>query len=126
MVEVPEESSNNSCDKLHNVSLGGLAFLSRRALKLGQYVNIYFPIIDQTHCFNGEVVWVREFSKGFDTGVQFESTDELYSLRMIQQVCHIEHYRKEVEQQEDRKLSSEEAASEWIKRYAGVFPGLIK
>jgi hypothetical protein len=41
---------------------------------------------------------------------------------MIEQICHIEHYRKEVKLAEGRELSSEEAADEWIKRYAGDFP----
>lgn len=85
---------------------------------------MYFPIINETHCFNGKVVWVEQFSRGFDTGVEFESADELYRLRMIEQVCHIEHYRSEVEKREGRKISSEEAAKEWIKIYAGVFPDL--
>jgi hypothetical protein len=41
---------------------------------------------------------------------------------MIEQICHIEHYRKEVKLVEGRELSSEEAADEWITRYAGDFP----
>lgn len=123
-MEAPDELENDSYHTLHNVSLGGLAFLSLRALSIGQYVKIYFPIIDQTHSFMGKVAWVQKFSKGFDTGIEFENADELYSLRMIQQICHIEHYRNEVQQHEGRTLSSEEAAKEWIKRYAGIFPGL--
>lgn len=45
-------------------------------------------------------------------------------MRMIEQICHIEHYRKEVERQEGRRLSSQDAADEWISRYAGDFPEL--
>ena len=41
---------------------------------------------------------------------------------MIEQICHIEHYRHEIEQVEGRKLNSEEAAREWIQRYASEFP----
>ena len=90
LVESPDELENDCYETLHNVSLGGLAFLSNCALSVGQYVNVYFPIIDQTHCFTGKVVWVNLFAKGFDTGIEFENADELYSLRMVQQVCHIE------------------------------------
>ena len=43
---------------------------------------------------------------------------------MIEQVCHIEHYRKEVMLREGRELSAQEAAREWISKYAGDFPAL--
>ena len=43
---------------------------------------------------------------------------------MIEQICHIEHYRKEVARVEGRELSTQEAASEWISRYASDFPAL--
>ena len=43
---------------------------------------------------------------------------------MIEQICHIEHYRAEVEGKEGRELSSQEAAKEWISSYAGDFPAI--
>ena len=52
--------------------------------------------------------------------------DELFRLRMIEQICHIEHYRNEMLKQQGRELSIEEAAQEWISRYAGEFPSLDK
>lgn len=124
LVEVPNETKDKSYDKLNNVSLGGLAFLSRQALPEGQHVKVFFPILDKTHCLSGKVVWIKELADGFDVGIEFDNADELYSFRMIEQVCHIEHYRQELEKRQGRKLSSEEAAKEWIKRYAGDFPGL--
>jgi hypothetical protein len=41
---------------------------------------------------------------------------------MIEQICHIESYRRDVAQQEGRQLTTEEAAVEWISRYASSFP----
>jgi hypothetical protein len=41
---------------------------------------------------------------------------------MVQQVCSIENYRREVQQREGRALTTQEAASEWIAKYAGRFP----
>ena len=41
---------------------------------------------------------------------------------MVEQICHIEQYRREVLKKEGRRLSSEEAASEWIVKYASDFP----
>ena len=40
---------------------------------------------------------------------------------MVQQVCAVEHYRQE-ELQKGRVLNSQQAASEWIAKYAGRFP----
>jgi hypothetical protein len=36
-------------------------------------------------------------------------------------VCHIENYKKEIYQTEGRVLSPEEAAMEWINKYAAQF-----
>ncbi len=41
---------------------------------------------------------------------------------MIEQVCYIEQYRKEVLKKEGRKLSGEEAAMEWVEKYAKDSP----
>jgi hypothetical protein len=41
---------------------------------------------------------------------------------MVEQLLHIESYRREIEQQEGRPLTTEEAAREWIGRYASSFP----
>ena len=69
-------------------------------------------------------MWNREKQHGYEIGLQFDDPEQLYQLRMIEQICHIEHYRQQVEQQEGRHLTSEQAAKEWIRRYAGDFPGL--
>ena len=41
---------------------------------------------------------------------------------MVEQICHIEHYRRTVHESQGRSLSSHEAAPEWIERYAEAFP----
>jgi hypothetical protein len=43
---------------------------------------------------------------------------------MVEQVCHIEHYRNEVLALEGRRLSTKQAAEEWIKKYSASFPNL--
>ncbi len=43
-------------------------------------------------------------------------------MRMVEQVCHIERYRADVLEREGRALTGEQAAEEWIKRYAEDFP----
>lgn len=41
---------------------------------------------------------------------------------MVEQLCHIEHYRRTVRESQGRALGSQEAAIEWIERYAEAFP----
>jgi len=122
---VPDDASP-PCEQLHNVSLGGLAFISTRALPKGKSVNICFPLLDEHRSLTGQVVWSKKNKQGYEIGLQFDDPDELYRLRMIEQICHIEHYRTEIAILEGREITSEEAAQEWIKRYAGEFPSLNK
>lgn len=117
-----EGSAEHSCDKLNNVSLGGLSFLSPQPLPGASRVSVRFPLLDQQHSLIGKVVWNRKNGRSYEIGLQFDDPDQLYCLRMIEQVCHIEHYRREVSQLEGRTLSSEEAATEWIARFANEFP----
>jgi hypothetical protein len=41
---------------------------------------------------------------------------------MVEQVCHIEQYKADVLKKEGRELTGEEAAKEWILKYAKDFP----
>ncbi len=121
---MPDEDDSPPRELLHNVSLGGLAFVSNQTLPKGKTVNIRFPLLDQHHSLAGRVVWSKPVKQGFEIGLQFDDPDELFRLRMIEQICHIEHYRTEIAIVEGREITSEEAAEEWIKRYAGEFPSL--
>ena len=111
-------------DTLTNISLGGLSFVSPRELAVHQKVRVCIPVIEQDHILEGRVVWCERGRNGYEIGLEFESSSELFRLRMIEQICHIEHYRKEIERHQGRKLSTEEAAKEWISQYAGDFPAL--
>lgn len=109
---------------LTNLSLGGLSFLSPDALPEGERVRFCIPILKQESYLIGTVVWCEESTQGFEIGLEFDRSKDMFRLRMIEQVCHIEHYRKEVARVEGRILSTQEAAAEWISKYAGDFPAL--
>ncbi|MCK4710531.1 MAG: PilZ domain-containing protein, partial [Gammaproteobacteria bacterium] len=80
--------------------------------------------LDKKQSLTGRVVWNKKNENGFEIGLKFDDPNELFRLRMIEQICHIQHYRAEVKQHEGRELSSEEAAKEWISLYASNFPEL--
>ena len=111
-------------ETLTNISLGGLSFVSPQALKVLQRVRVCIPIIKEDNFIEGRVVWCEKAKNGYEVGLEFDSSKEVFRLRMIEQICHIEHYRKEIERLEGRKLSTDEAAKEWISQYAGDFPAL--
>ena len=121
---VDDETDETVDQTITNVSLGGLAFVSAKPLEVLQRVRVSIPVLNQDNHLNGNVVWCEKSGKGYEIGIEFENSRDVYRLRMIEQICHIEHYRKEVERLEGRELSSQEAAREWISRYAGDFPAL--
>ncbi len=119
---VDDDRDDLDDETLTNVSLGGLSFVSRQPLQVDQIVRVSIPILEQDNHLSGKVVWCEQSQNGYEVGIEFEGSKDVFRLRMIEQICHIEHYRKEVKLAEGRELSSEEAADEWITRYAGDFP----
>lgn len=86
-------------------------------------VEVRFPVIDDNALLKGRVVWSRRLQQVCEIGVEFDDADQAYRLRMIEQICHIEHYRNEMRQRHGRDISAEQAAREWIERFAADFPG---
>jgi hypothetical protein len=70
----------------------------------------------------GRVCWCQEKNGHFVLGVKFLDTEDAFRVRMVEQICHIEHYKREVFEKEGRVLSGEQAAMEWIPKYGSVFP----
>jgi len=113
------------CDTtITNVGLGGLAFLSSRPLNVLQRVRVSIPVLDQNFHVIGNVAWCEKSDQGYEIGVEFEKRRDAFRLRMVEQICHIEDYRQQVELLEGRKLDAREAAEEWISRFARDFPAL--
>jgi hypothetical protein len=120
-----EEENDESIDQtITNVGLGGLAFESQKPFEVLQRVRICIPLLQQDNYLVGNVVWCEKSGKNYEIGIEFEKPRDAFRIRMIEQICHIEHYRKEVERLEGRELSAQEAAGEWISKYAGDFPAL--
>ena len=69
------------------------------------------------------VAWCRprRDGGGYEVGVSFLDAEDVFRARMVAQVCYIEDYRRSIARAEGRELSSEEAAGEWIAKYAHNF-----
>lgn len=111
-------------ETLRNVSNGGLCFHAHVELETGYRVLLRIPVIDQEFEAEGVVMWCRDDSPGYEVGVRFINVDDRFSIRMVEQLCYIEEYRCEVEREQGRRLSSEQAAAEWIEQFAAEFPSM--
>jgi len=108
--------------RLADLGLGGLCFRAPAPALPGQELLIRVPLVDPELELRGRVVWCRRRGPAWEVGVAFHEEAEAHRARMVEQICHIERYRREVRRREGRELSSEEAAREWIARYAARFP----
>ncbi len=124
-LEWADDEDDESADQtITNVSLGGLAFSSELPLGVLDRVRVSIPALDQDNHLIGNVVWCEKARNGYEVGIEFDRSRDVYRLRMIEQICHIEHYRNEVGRTEGRTLSPHDAATEWISKFAGDFPAL--
>jgi hypothetical protein len=104
-----------------NISSGGLAFGLLHPVVPGARITISLSRTWPDCSASGTVVWCQEAGAGFEAGVQFSEVNEAFKARMVEQFCQIEDYRRDVREREGRDLDSEEAAKEWIVRYAAEF-----
>ena len=116
---------------LENISTGGLSFKLSKPVPVGSQLSISMPQIWPDYRTTGTVVWCRadededENEDAYEAGVQFAKSNEAFKARMVAQFCQIEDYRRDISHSEGRRLSSEEAAREWIVQYAEEFAATI-
>jgi hypothetical protein len=105
-----------------NVSTGGLSFVSECELEVGSTIEVRIGEVDPPFEAQARVAWIRPEGEAFCVGVQFIDDNDAFRARMVEQVCSIENYQREVETNEGRVLTREQAAHEWITRFAHRFP----
>jgi hypothetical protein len=119
----PVDQGGGRPPRLVNVGLGGLAFRSHSAFRPAHVVRVRIDCVRPAFETTARVAWCRACDGEFELGLAFTDPDDAFRARMVEQVCYIEHYRKEVRDTEGRELTTEEAAREWISRNASRFPG---
>lgn len=105
-----------------NVSHDGLAFLSMSCPRVGEVLQLRIQTVEPVFVAQALVMWCRPEDGKFLVGVQFMDASDAFRSRMVQQVCAIERYRRELREHEGRELTTQEAAAEWIAKFAGRFP----
>lgn len=120
--ELDEEGLRDGHDFLRNVSDGGVCFASNRRLPIGFPIRLHIPLLGKEFDLAGNVAWCRGAGRHFEVGVAFDHWQNRFAARMVEQLCRIQEYRDQVERAEGRTLTSEQAAMEWVARYAESFP----
>jgi Tfp pilus assembly protein PilZ len=119
---IKNESEDCCCQPVQDISIGGLRCRFDEPLAKGTEIIITIDLVEPVLEIPGRVVWCRAVGASYEIGIEYHGEKDVYRLRMVEQICHIEHYRNEMQIKEGRNISSEQAASEWIAKFAGDFP----
>jgi len=126
--DIPIQVDNTSTEvtnhgqMLNNISHGGLSFISDVPVKIGLTIQLKIDSVTPAFEAEGLITHCNAEDGKYVIGIEFIRRDDLFVARMVEQVCHIEHYKREMALLEGRELSGEEAAREWIEKYAANFP----
>ena len=122
-IEFQQDSPSLSRNEtMANISQGGLAFHAHTALAVGTVIQIRIALRQPAYQARARVAWCHPNSTGFDVGVELLDADDVFRARMVEQLCHIEHYKQMVLRTQGRRLSGQQAALEWISKFAEQFP----
>ncbi|HEB28536.1 MAG TPA: PilZ domain-containing protein [Porticoccus sp.] len=114
------DDAESSC-YMTTVSQGGLSCEVASRVRVGSTVDIDILSVSPPYHGTGEIMWCRAIGSHFEVGVRFTNLEEAFKARMVQQVCQIEHYKNIVFEREGRLLDGDQAAAEWIEKYAEEF-----
>lgn len=118
--------SDFSPHEARDVSHGGIAFVSDRPYDLGDILELRYPTLSHPEIVRGMIVWTvavaGDDSAKHINGLSFSDASARYHGRIVEQICHIEAYRLEQNQQQSRDLTHGQAAAEWIATNAADFP----
>ncbi len=118
------KNGNEDCYRqpLQDISIGGLRCWFNEPLAIGTEIIIIIDLVEPVLEIQGRVIWCRAVDDSYELGIEYRGEEDVYRLRMVEQICHIEHYKNEIQLREGRNISSEQAAREWIVKFADDFP----
>jgi hypothetical protein len=120
-----QDASPRKVKRMKDISAGGLAFICTTVWEPGTSIRVRLPMVKPAVEATGRVVWCKKRQSYYEVGVSFSEPNDAFAVRMVEQLCQIEMYRKRQES-EGRQISSEEAAMEWISRYAEDFSDKVE
>src|SRR3989338_3970793 len=111
--------------RCEEISQGGLSFWWDRRLGRGQFLIITIPVKEKSFRIRARVAYsLKDARTGhFRTGVEFKDPESAFRARLAEETIEIIEYRKKVSIEKGFEVSEEQAAEEWIRRYAQGLPG---
>ena len=103
-------------------SSGRICFELSESLEPGVMLEITIPLLQQSYRLKARVVESRPEGHCFRIFLTFPTEADAFLARAVEQACHIESYRMQVEATEGRRLTPDCAAMEWIEKFAADFP----
>ena len=117
---------DDSWYELRNISFGGLSFGSDKRHDPGDILTIEFPSLKNKQRLSGKIVWSDtaddDEQLAYAEGLKFLDEAMFLRARVVEELCHIEAYRRSQIRLHDRELTSGQAAEEWIAAVAHKFP----
>jgi len=121
-IEVRRDNQSRAKPALRDVSHGGLCFRVPEPVAVGDLVTVRIALTRPAFEVEARVIWCLPDGLAWQVGVQFLDPNDQFRARMVEQICHIEQYRREQRERAGRQLTSHEAALEWIAKFAHAFP----
>ena len=99
------------------------SYVSHQSFHSGQQLRLRIPSIKPDISVLTQVRHCSSADNGFLLRLSCIDQDQAYHLRMLLQLGHIHHYHQHLQDQ-GTSLSLNEAAGEWISRFAENFPSI--
>ncbi|MCM8775842.1 MAG: PilZ domain-containing protein [Candidatus Omnitrophica bacterium] len=123
------ETQSTAFEKTPSVDLseGGICFLSERYLAKGTRIGLRIPVGGQIFRINGQVAYCHRMSKveRFRTGVAFRDATSVFRAKLAEEIVQIREYQKMLSRKLGHEVSQEEAARQWVGKYAKRFSELF-
>lgn len=104
---------------------GGLRCSYDRYFAPRTSVSLVVNLTGQSITAHGWILLCQRINQQFLLSIGFSNPQTLFKVRMIEQACEIECYRRR-QQRDGRMLTAAQAASEWIAKHAASFPALSR
>jgi hypothetical protein len=108
--------------RMQNVSGDGLCFTASTKIDPNNELRITFPLDGKAIHIKGKVAWCMDMDSHYELGVSIDLDSEETDALCFDILCDIEYYRQQVQEKDGRKLSSDEAAAEWITKFKHRLP----
>ena len=102
----------------------GLLFHSEEYLQPGTAIEATITLKNRPEKIRGKVVMVRECDDYYEIGLWLAHHADASRARIVEQACYIEEYIRDKKLREGPfVINRENAAEEWISKYAAEVPG---